>query len=137
MKTIIAGSREITDYDQVKQAVEDCGWNITSVVSGTANGVDLLGEEWATINGIVVERFPANWSLGKSAGHIRNLKMAKCSEALIAVWDGKSQGTKNMILTALQKDLQIHIHYVNDEKAPTPFSTDKTNLIKNSARGTL
>ena len=34
---------------------------------------------------------------GKAAGPIRNRQMAEYADCLIAVWDGKSRGTKNMI----------------------------------------
>lgn len=33
--------------------------------------------------------------------------MAEDADALIAFWDGKSRGTKNMIDTANKKDLQV------------------------------
>jgi uncharacterized protein YaaQ len=39
MKVIIAGSRNITDYQQVVQVVRDSGFRITEVVSGGARGV--------------------------------------------------------------------------------------------------
>ena len=34
---------------------------------------------------------------GRKAGILRNRKMAKYADALIAVWDGLSRGTANMI----------------------------------------
>ena len=43
------------------------------------------------------------------AGHNRNKKMALFSDALIAFWDGKSTGTKNMIEEAKKLDLQVRI----------------------------
>lgn len=46
---------------------------ITTVISGKARGVDTLGERWAAANKISVERFPADWSLGRGAGFRRNL----------------------------------------------------------------
>lgn len=49
---------------------------------------------------------------GKRAGHIRNRQMAECSEALIALWDGKSKGTQNMINVAGELNLRVFIYYV-------------------------
>lgn len=98
MKVIIAGSRGVNSYESVRQAVNDSGFTITTVVSGTAAGVDRLGEKWASEHGIKIERYPANWNLfGKSAGYKRNQQMAEAADALIAVWDGKSRGTSHMI----------------------------------------
>ena len=98
MRVIIAGSRTIEDYDLVKKAIKDSGFDITEVVSGGAIGVDCLGEWWAEENDIPVKEFTAYWHIqGKPAGILRNQQMALYANALIAVWDGKSKGTKHMI----------------------------------------
>lgn len=111
MKTIIAGSRGITEFKTVEQAIKNSRFKITEVVSGTAIGVDQLGELWASENDIKIKRFPANWEkYGRSAGFIRNAEMANYADALIAVWDGRSKGTKNMINNAKLKNLELYIH---------------------------
>ncbi len=98
MRTIIAGSRSITEYKHVLKAVAESGINITQVVSGTAKGVDLLGEKFAQEHGISVVRFPADWNkYGNRAGYLRNMEMAGNADALIAVYDGTSRGTQHMI----------------------------------------
>jgi hypothetical protein len=126
MRVIIAGSRDITDYETIKRAVSESGFKITEVVSGRARGVDRLGERWARANDIPIAYFSADWDnvdtpgaviktnkYGKKynavAGHWRNEKMAKYAEALIAIWDGKSSGTKNMIDLARERGLKIFI----------------------------
>lgn len=111
MKTIIAGSRGITDYFVLLQAIKDCPFSITSVVSGCAKGIDTLGEQYAQENSLKLYKFPADWSTyGKRAGYIRNAEMADNAEALLAIWDGNSRGTKHMINTAIQKGLEVHIY---------------------------
>jgi hypothetical protein len=113
MKTIIAGSREGVKLEDVEKAVASCWWKVTSIVSGTARGADRLGEEFAKKHGIPVQRFPAEWELyGKQAGPIRNIEMAKNAEALIAVWDGKSNGTRHMVSVAKKMGLQIYVHHL-------------------------
>lgn len=110
MKTIIAGSREIVDFNCVLKAVADCGWTITEVVSGGARGVDTLGEQYAKSFNIPMKRFPADWNQhGRSAGVIRNREMANYAQALIAIWDGNSRGTKNMIDEASKKGLRVYV----------------------------
>jgi hypothetical protein len=120
MRTIIAGSRAITNYHAVAEAVVESGFKISEVVSGTASGVDTLGELWATQNAIPIKRFPANWeAFGPRAGMLRNQRMADYANALIAVHDGESPGTANMINEARKRGLQVHVHYA-DPEPPEP-----------------
>lgn len=114
MKTIIAGSRGVVDPAVIEDAMRACGWWPTAVLSGTARGVDRLGEQWAASYGIPVHRFPADWDgpdkLG--AGHVRNGVMAAHGDALVAVWDGASPGTRNMIETATALGRRVYVHQV-------------------------
>jgi hypothetical protein len=61
-----------------------------------------------------VKEFPANWvEHGRAAGPIRNGQMADYADALIAVWDGKSKGTGNMINQARENRLPLpRVHMV-------------------------
>lgn len=103
MKLIIAGSRDIDDYDLLVAEIVKSGiWKQykrdIEVVCGMAKGVDMLGYEFAKRNSLAIHEFPANWDLyGKSAGHRRNKEMGDFADQLLALWDGKSRGTKGMI----------------------------------------
>lgn len=111
MKVIVAGSRLITSYPAVALAIHNSGFEITELVSGTARGVDTLGEQWAALSGVPVKRFPADWNgLGKQAGYVRNAQMAEYADALIAVWDGRSAGTRGMIRLAERELLAVYVH---------------------------
>ncbi len=98
MKVIVAGSRSIHSFEAVARAIERSGFSISEVVSGGAEGVDQIGKGWAYAHSIPSKQFNPAWKEnGKAAGPMRNREMAKYADALIAVWDGKSRGTKNMI----------------------------------------
>jgi len=113
MKTIIAGSRDITEYDLVVQAIAESGFVITEVVCGMAKGVDMLGYRYAKDHRIPIKEFPADWNKhGRAAGPIRNKEMALYAEALIALWDGESRGTKNMIDLATKQGLRVYVKRV-------------------------
>jgi len=47
VRTIIAGSRSITNPCLIETAVKESGLAITVVISGGARGVDQLGEKYA------------------------------------------------------------------------------------------
>ena len=115
MKTIIAGSRSIVNYLIVKNAIKKSEWEneITEVVSGHAHGVDRLGERWANFNNIPIKIFTANWAKhGRKAGYIRNIQMGEYADALIAVWNNKSRGTKHMIDTMFTFKKPVFIHRI-------------------------
>ncbi|MCX6783379.1 MAG: DUF2493 domain-containing protein [Candidatus Levybacteria bacterium] len=98
MRVVIAGSRAIKDYDYVLFAIKKAYIHIDELISGGANGIDKLGEQWATENNVRINRFLADWDThGKVAGFIRNGEMAEYCHAAIIIWDGKSKGTFNMI----------------------------------------
>lgn len=112
MRTIIAGPRDCYDPALLLTAILRCGWTITRVVGGKATGVDTLGECWAIVNGIPFDAFPADWATyGKSAGFKRNLQMAVNADALLALWNRKSPGTKHMIDIATSRGLRVYVHY--------------------------
>jgi len=113
MKVIIAGSRTIYDKNIVERAIEESGFRITEVVSGHANGVDKLGEQWAEEHGIPVKIFPAEWDkYGKLAGYKRNYQMAVYGKALIAIHQNNSPGTRHMINTMRDIGKPFFVHRV-------------------------
>ncbi len=116
MKTIIAGSRGITDYRYLLKCMLQVDWEVTTIISGTARGVDELGEQLALDSGVPLMRFPANWKkYQEAAGYIRNEEMADFAEACIVLWDGHSSGSQHMIDTARKQGLKLAL-FVNGER---------------------
>lgn len=122
MKLIIAGCRDCHSSSHFTQAIigalKQPGFgylsDITEVVTGGASGVDAMGKRWAKVTlEIPHKEFQADWKAnGKSAGPIRNRQMAEYADALIAIWDGKSRGTKNMIEEATKRGLKVYVHKI-------------------------
>lgn len=117
MITVIAGTRAICDYEVLKQAIAESGFTITKVLSGDARGVDKLGIQWAKENRVPVQKFLPEWydSRGRFkpyAAYDRNKDMAKACEALIAVWDGQSKGTKHMIDAATRAGRKVFVKII-------------------------
>lgn len=114
MKVIIAGGRTITDYSLVLSALAESQFIPTEIVSGMAPGVDTLAIQYAQENNLTLKEFHANWKeFGKSAGPRRNRQMADYADALIAIWDGESRGTKNMIEEATKRGLRVFVKRID------------------------
>lgn len=109
MKVIIAGSRGFTNPNIVVAAVVKSKFKITEVVSGGARGIDRFGEKYARDNGIPIKQFLPDWSKGRGAGFARNIEMAEYADALIAIWDGESRGTAQMIREAEKRGLKVYV----------------------------
>lgn len=119
MKVIVAGSRSVVDFAPVAMAIARSGFGITQLVSGVARGVDTIGERWAHGKRVPVVRFPAGWRdrdgcVDRRAGFARNVRMAEYADALVAVWDGESPGTKHMIETARHYGLEVYVAMIGE-----------------------
>ncbi len=125
MRVIIAGSRYVRTLGPVGRAVLESGLTPSVVLSGGQKswdplgrrwyGADFFGELWAKNRRIPVERYPANWErYGKSAGLRRNQAMIDAApDALIAVWDGKSRGTADVIRRARVAGLRVFVYRID------------------------
>lgn len=118
MKVVIAGCRYsdveakiiFSDYNLLIDTIKKSGLDITEVVCGMAIGVDRMGEQWARRYNIPIKEMPADWNTyGKGAGPIRNRAMAEYADAAIILWDGKSEGTRNMINEMIRVKKPYHI----------------------------
>lgn len=138
MKIIIAGSRA-AKYDPerwqkaIVRAIGESLFRIDEVVCGCADGVDAFGEQWAREQRIPVKQFPADWVRnGKRAGILRNCEMAQYADALIAVWDGQSPGTRHMINQMAKLKKKVYIKIV--QATPGLSSGDGTSPTKKISR---
>lgn len=128
MKVIVAGSRSIDDYNFITDTIKKSKFELTEIIQGGARGVDKQAKLYAKNNNIKCKEFPAKWEdfsepcrkrkkygreYNSLAGHKRNQKMANYADALIAIWDGKSPGTKDMIRRANKNNLKIFVYEVS------------------------
>jgi len=90
--------------------------NMTSIVSGGCkSGVDAHAERFAREHDIPITVFPADWSMGRAAGPIRNTKIVQECAVIVAFWDGKSRGTADTIRKAEAANKTVLKFIVNDE----------------------
>lgn len=118
IRIIIAGGRDFNDYEFLQDKVSDFIlmelpediWSEIEIVSGGANGADKLGERYAKERNCKMTRFIPDWNKhGKKAGILRNHEMGDYADVLLAFWDQKSKGTKDMITYATKQGLWVEV----------------------------
>ncbi len=94
MKLAIIGSRSIGNFDLSPHIPG----RPSLIISGGARGVDTLAERHARAHRIALRIFlPDYAAYGRAAPLIRNRKIAEECDQMLAVWDGRSKGTKYTI----------------------------------------
>ena len=115
MRITIGGCRDFEDYEIFAEFVDECIEKIKPcdkiiILSGHCKGTDLMAERYAAEMGYEVEIHNADWKkYGRAAGPKRNSEMIQNSHALIAFWDCKSKGTKNLVDTAKKKNIPVYV----------------------------
>lgn len=134
MKLLVAGGRNIKSEEIVMTALNDFFEEHdefliedTTLINGKAPGVDSIARNLFKSNGYKYEDYPANWkdfsepcivkknNLGEYnalAGMKRNTTMSGVADILLAIWDGKSTGTKDMITKMENLGKPVYIIYV-------------------------
>ena len=126
MKLIISGSRTIWDKEALSWCLDKVMHEvkITEVITGGALGVDTIADKLAKERNLDRTIMFANWDKHKlSAGPRRNLRMAKYGDLLLALWDGKSDGTRNMIVEAEKRNMLTYV-FLYDEQTKTVKDED-------------
>lgn len=124
MNVAIVGSRSFTDYRWFCQQVSYFVQPSDVIISGGAQGVDSLAEDFADEFEIEKKIFEADWQdfsdpcvrkKGKYgeynalAGFKRNSKIVKEADLVIAFWDGESTGTEDTLEKAHDANLPVII----------------------------
>lgn len=116
MKVAIVGSRGILDPNLVEQCIKDGPFDdIDLIISGGADGVDTSAEMVAQrldIDMKIIEPDYSDWSGNEHPAKRRNTTIVEKSDAVIAVWDGRSNGTRDTIDKALDRGVPIYVEVV-------------------------
>lgn len=122
MILLVTGSRTWTAYEPLRDCI--AALNPALIIHGGARGADALAQKAAIELGIPTRIFPADWSLGRGAGHIRNAQMLYEGHPsqVLACWDGSSKGTKGMMDLAQKAGVPIEMLTI----ARTPLRDSQT-----------
>lgn len=107
MKFAIIGSRTITELEG---EIPEC----STIISGGAKGVDQAAEQYANENNIPLEvHLPDYQKYGRGATLVRNKLIVDSADFVLAIWDGKSPGTKSVIDYCKKQGKPYEVRIVN------------------------
>lgn len=115
MKLLIAGSRDWSDYDLVHSAIAALtDYDYTTIVHGGCRGADLIAAAAAKKLGLSVLAYPADWSIGRKAGPLRNQRMLDENQDIrlaILFHDDieHSRGTKDMLDRCIARGVKVRL----------------------------
>lgn len=119
LKIAIAGSRDITDYSALLTALSkalEAGVLIPAhsfeIVSGGARGIDTLARRYSQETGYPLTEMKPQYLHNNDRGAPlrRNKDIADYADVLVAVWDGRSPGTRHVIdyMKSINKPVYVH-----------------------------
>ena len=124
----VAGGRNFDNYEALAAVLTRHLSSTTekaAIVSGGARGADALGERYAREHRMELHIYPADWkTYGKLAGFIRNAAMAHIADELVAFWDGRSHGTRNMIEQMVRLGKPVAVFDYEGQPRPLPRQAD-------------
>lgn len=111
-RLLVTGSRDWTDSRTMALALTKAWHELGGVgvvlVHGGARGADTMAEQIGKRIGFEIERHPADWSMGKAAGHIRNQRMVDLGADLCLAFPiGESRGTRHCMALAVQAGIPM------------------------------
>lgn len=110
MRIAIVGSRHFADPGRVADYVKSLPPG-TSIVTGSASGVDAAATKAARVKGIPVQVMPASFEelADSSKSAERNQRLVDLCDVLVAFWDGSSKGTRTTVDRALDSGKEVHV----------------------------
>lgn len=125
MDITVSGSRDFPDRDRVFAALDafKAEYPFDRMFAGGTRGVDRFAEEWALLHQVPCTVVPAQWdTFGKRAGHMRNIRMLEQSDALLAIFDVLTAGTKHAVTHAFRMGLTVYRPVFDETGAVVRFA---------------
>ena len=152
MKVFVAGARAITNLDDnVTQRLSNMIMNNISILVGDANGVDkavqqfFYKDEYTDVVVYAMKGKPRNnignwrvmdiYPIGNTTGFdyyaTKDLKMAEDADYGFMIWNGKSKGTLNNIVTLIIQNKKTLVYFVPERRFYTISNfSNLDNLIE-------
>jgi hypothetical protein len=110
-RVLVCGSRDWVDGSLVRRRLSEIQPG-TTVIHGDCRGADRMAGGVAKMFKLEVVAVPADWSLGRKAGPIRNRKMLDMKPDLVIAFHDdldSSLGTKDCVTEARRRGIPVEV----------------------------
>lgn len=131
MIVLVCGGRNFKNKAALYFALDALPFVITKIVNGAARGADSFSTQYAKEKDIPYKEYPADWSLGKIAGHLRNSEMLQEENIDLVIAFPGGSGTKDMkqkSIKAKKEVLTVEISKDNKVKLSSSFGKEQSIL---------
>lgn len=117
MRVAVIGSRTI-DEKFFENLCEIMPINVSELISGGAVGADKLAEKYSLNYNIPIKIFMPDYEKnGKIATIKRNDEIIELADYVIAMWDGRSSGSKYVITKCIKKNVPVRVILCTNEQS--------------------
>ncbi len=140
-RILVTGSRDWDDRKVIAEALVNAGAilydgePITLVHGACPTGADQIADEWASEQGLPIERHPADWSAGRKAGPLRNQQMVNLgADVCLAFIKNNSRGAAHCSTAARKAGIPVLIYTMDAEGSVNAVWADlSAGLVDQSA----
>jgi cephalosporin hydroxylase len=118
MRVLVCGGRDYDNWIKLQETLlRECDarcddYDHLTIIQGGARGADSLAKDWARLQEVEMEEYPADWDqYGKAAGIIRNQEMLTEGKPDLVIAFPGGRGTAHMVRIA--KDAGVEVIEVN------------------------
>lgn len=109
-RVLICGGRDYCDAKRIWSVLDHYltqADDFETVIHGAARGADSIAGEWAVARSVPVQAYPADWTLGNSAGPARNAQMLREGKPTLVIAFPGGWGTRDMTHRAKRAGLPV------------------------------
>jgi len=103
MRVLVCGGRDFKDFDMLCRELDElhAERTFTEVIEGGAGGADIMGHDWAKLNGVPTICYLADWeTYGRAAGPLRNQRMLDEGKPDLVITFPGGRGTADLVRRA-------------------------------------
>lgn len=129
MKVAVVGSRGLADSCYAHLCAH-IPVGCSEIISGGAAGADTLAARYAGEAGLKLTVIrPDYQTFDRTAPLVRNAEIVRTSDYVLILWDGRSRGTLNVIMTCMKTGKPYKLLLIKDDGVEASTGGDREDIL--------